>query len=85
MTDGSVGGVNSLVIDPNGKFLAGYFRMKGDIYSHGAVIIWGLETGEVFDTFDVKMNRLHTVAFSPVSAASPQGIGKTLVVGGFGL
>ncbi|KST65580.1 hypothetical protein BC008_42430 [Mastigocoleus testarum BC008] len=73
------------MIDPNGKFLAGYFRMKGDIYSHGAVIIWGLETGEVFDTFDVKMNRLHTVAFSPVSAASPQGIGKTLVVGGFGL
>ncbi|MDJ0771848.1 MAG: hypothetical protein QNJ49_00245 [Mastigocoleus sp. MO_167.B18] len=82
LTGGSVGGVNSLVIDPNGKFLAGYFRMKGDIYSNGAVRIWGLETGEVFDTFDVKINRPYAIAFSPVSAASPQGIGKTLAVVG---
>lgn len=76
LSGGSVGGVNSLAISPDGKFLAGYFRMKGDTYSDGAVRIWGLETGEVFDTFDVKMNRPHAIAFSPN--------GKTLAVGGFG-
>ncbi len=39
LNGGSVGGVNSLAITLNGKFLASYFRREGDIYSDGAIRI----------------------------------------------